>query len=259
MNKNHSKGTAAHPRTRRVKRLFRRYAAEFLIVFIGVWLSLLAEGWRQDRVDAGTERSSLERIAQDLESDLIDLHINQARAEAGVTSGRWIIEHAKDLKESTDDLQRALSAIQFCSSFVQNPAEYLALRNSGQLNVISDGDLRRRIVARYEARNFFINMHIVDCKNNDLTHEAMSPFVELAEPADVLTDLGAGPDGLPDSAMPRVSSVEDPEALLADRAFINSLTKLVSYRNFLLSRIQVEIEQTERLKSKLAGRIIELR
>ncbi len=47
----------------------KRYGTEFVVVFLGVWLSLLAEQWRQGRADADEERLALEAIASDVEAD----------------------------------------------------------------------------------------------------------------------------------------------------------------------------------------------
>ena len=43
------------------RRKFRvgRYAAEFVVIFLGVWLSLLAEEWRQAQEERATESSAL--------------------------------------------------------------------------------------------------------------------------------------------------------------------------------------------------------
>ena len=54
-------------------RALGRYGPELIVVFVGVWLSLLAEDWRQNRVDSAPELASLRRIAADLGAHLDDL------------------------------------------------------------------------------------------------------------------------------------------------------------------------------------------
>ena len=75
------------PPKRSFARALGRYGPELIVVFVGVWLSLLAEDWRQNRVDAATEIASLRRIAADLGADLADLRFNLERAESGVIGG----------------------------------------------------------------------------------------------------------------------------------------------------------------------------
>lgn len=230
-----------------------RYGGELLIVFVGVWLSLLAEDWRQSRVDASTEHSAMQRMIEDLDSDLADLRLNLARAEVGVTAGRQLLGHQWQ-ELSREDLHRALSAIQFCSTFIETPAEYLALRNSGRLNVIRDTDLRRRVVALYESRIFLRAAHTTDCENNYELFDLMASHVNLAEPSEPTGQFGESHDDLPDASQPRVVGISDLEGLYENNLFRSSLTQLVAYRNFLASRIRVAIDGAENLQAELLAR-----
>jgi len=233
-----------------------RYGGELLIVFVGVWLSLLAEDWRQGRVDASIERSAMQRMAEDLNSDLADLRLNLARAEVGVTAGRQLLTHQWQ-ELSSEDLHRSLSAIQFCSTFIETPAEYLALRNSGRLNVIRDADLRRRVVALYESRIFLRAAHTSDCENNTGLFDLMASHIDLAEPSEPTGQFSESDDGLPDASQPRVIGVSNLEGLHGNIRFRSALTQLVAYRNFLASRIRVAIDEAESLQAELLARSVE--
>jgi len=239
------------PRSRR--RVFR-YGAELLVVFFGVWLSLAAEDWRQNRNDASTARASMARMAADLASDIRDLGINEIRAEDGVLFGRWLLRRGAETGTPEDSINRALTAIQFCSMFVENNGEYESLRNSGRLGVISDPNLRSRIVAHYESRRFIHSLHAVDCDNTVTVFNLMAPFVSVREPPQVLPAGDVVSDGFMDSARPRVTAVSTPAALLRRAEFRTQLTNLVSYRQFLLSQVLAQKGATQALREELLGR-----
>lgn len=239
---------------RSYRRRIRRYGAELLVVFVGVWLSLLAEDWRQKRSDSRTERSSVNRMAEDLESDLVDLRVNLARAEAGVTYGRWLLARGGNAGASTDSLALGLSAIQFSSVLVENTGEYEALRNSGQLGIISDAALRRRIVALYESRRLIRSVHERDHELSRATFDLMAPHVLMKEPPEAPLGQPAA-DGFVDSSRPRITAVPSRDALLQDRAFRSHLTELVAFRHFLVTLTLAQIRDTEALRDELLGRL----
>lgn len=227
-------------------RSLRKYGTELVIVFVGVWLSLAAEGWRQGRNDSLTARGSTARIAQDLDSDLADLQLNLNRARAGVDNARWLLLRGVAPDAPVDSLQRALSATQFCSVFIENRGEYAALRNSGRLGIIDDADLRQRTVQQYEARVHLRFNHARDCEITATIFELMAPHVEVQEPPEE-----RGIDGFPDASRPRVVEIVDAGELLNDRRFRSKLVELVSYRAFLMRQIALEMEGTRSLRDDL--------
>lgn len=236
------------------KRRIMRYGAELLVVFVGVWLSLLAENWREERSASRTERSSVTRMAQDLSSDLDDLRVNLLRAEPGVTHGRWLLARGGNAGASIDSLTRALSAIQFTSVFVENTGEYEALRNAGQLGIISDAELRRRIVALYESRRLIRSVHERDHEFTRATFDLMAAHVLVKEPPEAALGQAAA-DGFYDSSRPRVTAVPGRDVLLEDRAFRSHLTQLVAFRHFLVTQILAQIRETQALRDELLGRL----
>jgi hypothetical protein len=232
-----------------------RYGAELVVVFFGVWLSLVAEDWRQNQADASTARASISRMAADLASDVGDLEINEVRAGDGVTLGRWLLQHGVTADAPTDSVNNALTAVQFCSMFVENNAEYVSLRNSGRLGIIRDQALRSRIVAHYESRRFIHSLHEVDCDNNVTVFNLMAPFVSVGELDQAVRPGERASDGFRDSSRPRVASVVNPPALLRGVEFRAQLTNLVSYRQFLLSRIIEQKDASEALREELLGHL----
>ena len=192
-------------------------------------------------------------MAADLASDIRDLEINEDRAGDGVMLGRWLLRRGAENDAPADSVNRALTAIQFCSIFVENNAEYESFRNSGRLGIVGDPNLRSRIVAHYESRRFIHSLYAVDCDNNVTVFNLMAPFVSVSEPPQVLRAGDAVSDGFTDSSRPRVTAVPTPAALLRGVEFRTQLTNLVSYRQFLVSQIVEQKSATQVLREELLG------
>jgi len=237
---------------RSLVRILSRYGSELLIVFVGVWLSLLAEDWRQQRVDSSTELASLRRMASDLDADLGDLRFNQRRAEAGVAGGLSVIGAAG--APGHGSLERDLSSLQFSAFFIENPGEYQSLRNSGQLGVIRDEALRSRIVAHYESRSFLKMLHEDDYQRTERVQDLLLPHVTLDPPGEFRGANVDALDGFPDTSRPRVAQVLNPDFVLQDVEFQNAVVTLVARRLFLIREIERTISSAQELRSELVGR-----
>jgi hypothetical protein len=227
---------------------------DLLVVFVGVWLSLLAENWRQAAADSRFERASFGRIAQDLLSDSSDLAVNLERAMDGVTAGKWVLAHATATSIPEDSLARALTGIQFCSVFVENAGEYQALRNSGSLGIIADADLRRSIVALYEFRNFINSLHADDCDNNEHVFALMAPHVEVQAVTTRSALAERYKDGFQDNARPRVTSIPGRRALLGSAEFRTRVAALVGHRAFLANVLEGHASALGDLREDLLSR-----
>lgn len=141
-----------------------RYSLEFGVVFVGVWLSLVAESMRQDQIDARSERASLFRLIQDMEADIVDLEGNLARQARELRAANWLASQRGRVNVDKSEIADAIHSIPACSMFVQNTAEYTMLLSSGELRLIRDNELRRRITDLYETRIFFQFLNSDDCK-----------------------------------------------------------------------------------------------
>ena len=141
----------------------RRYGFELLVVFLGVWLSLLAESWRQSAMERRDERTSLQRLAADMVEDTADISGNITRAEHGFGGATWVLSHRRASPPPADSLAEYLARMGPCSKPGWNTSEYTALKGSGRLNIIADEELRQEIVELYESRSFLDWAHGLDC------------------------------------------------------------------------------------------------
>jgi hypothetical protein len=227
----------------RLRKLLSRYGVELIVVFVGVWLSLLAEGWRQDRQEARGERESIARLSRDLEFDVRDLRSNLVRAESGIAAGTWLLTH--DLRSVTpDSLGAMLWPLRACSRFIENASEYQSLKAAGKLGLIKNADARQRLVELYESREFLKWMHEIDCQESSALFEAISPLVEYR-------DLRAGETT--DRLTPRISRVLAPDRLLRDAGSRNRVTELTVVRRRIVAEITDAIKLADELRQTLAA------
>ncbi len=125
----------------------RRYGFELIVVFIGVWLSLLAESCRQAAIESRDEQTTLQRLALDMVDDTADISGNIDRATHGIEGATWVLSFRHSPSFPSDGLAENLAKLGPCSLPGWNASEYTALKGSGRLNLISDPGLRQKIPA----------------------------------------------------------------------------------------------------------------
>jgi hypothetical protein len=213
-----------------------------VVVFLGVWLSLLAESWRENRVDAAAERAAIARLVRDLDFDVRDLEGNHNRAVAGFEAADWLLGHETLQDQNPDTVAQKLWPVLACSFFIENASEYTALKSSGRLGLIVDADLRQRVVELYESRSFMKWAHELDCNLTEGVKAAIVPHVILRPLVDIETT---------DRLTPRVSSVLNANALFRDPASRNKLIELTTVRRRLAAEIETAIHDATALADAL--------
>jgi hypothetical protein len=127
----------------------RRVLGEFAIIFAGVTLGLLADDWRETRDDRRAERVAVESISEDLLRDSIQLATFSAVAQGWDRAALW----ARRADPRTVTAQEASSVLRSALGLtLYQPvrSSYSSLKDSGQLELVDDSELRRSIVEYYE-------------------------------------------------------------------------------------------------------------
>lgn len=167
----------------------RWFAAEYLIVVLGVLTAVALNRWNEGLQDRGHEQQYLQELVQDLEADELELEENRARAMARAKQIREIMEAvgtAEFLRDyevvvewpNTEQRERCharpLACLVNVRVFDGSQAVYRELTQSGQLRVIRDRQLvsaLTRYYAMVEARKEG-HLNILRPTNNQLA-EAM--------------------------------------------------------------------------------------
>ena len=135
----------------------KRYFLDFLVVVAGISLSFLVEEWRVRQELAEHREQMIQRLARTLDDDITDIKFNIKAHKRAYESCVFLTEYLNGLHRdvSMDSLSFHLSAITVNTVFVPNEEEYETLKNSGQLELVSDPELVYDIHVKY-ARHPFV-------------------------------------------------------------------------------------------------------
>lgn len=154
-----SRETMSSDSTRR----WKRGLVEFVVIFAGVSLSLLADGWRDERREGRERTAVLERIEEDLREDLDEHAFVRGRADALLGTATWLLDRWGAAAPEPDSTASVLARLGCPLIFEYRSPAYAGLKSSSGLPLISSTDLGHRIIEYFEvhqveAENFAENL-----------------------------------------------------------------------------------------------------
>lgn len=129
---------------------------ELGVIFLGVTLSLLADDWRQSRLDRTYERIALQELVEDLQADSVDLRALRRNASADDAAAMWLHHRLRQSEIEQDVLEEKIGTIYNAYIYKAPRATHEGLRSTGRLALIRDPELRRGITDYYEERQPYI-------------------------------------------------------------------------------------------------------
>ena len=126
-----------------------RVLAEFVIIFLGVTLGLLADDWRQTRGDLEAERLALGELLVDLDADSVELEVLRARGQSWDRGALWVLT-SPEAGIPSDTIGSRVRRLMLITYMQQVRSTYVGLVGAGRLGLIRDAALRRQIVDYYE-------------------------------------------------------------------------------------------------------------
>jgi len=129
---------------------WRRPVAEFVAIFAGISLSLVAEDWRQSRLDSVEQESALQMILEDLarDSSAIESALGYGRRHEAVSY--WVTHHWDDPNIPADSAAAVLRQTMFIGDVQLSTAAYSSLKEANRLALVENDSLRAKIVSYYE-------------------------------------------------------------------------------------------------------------
>jgi hypothetical protein len=131
-----------------------RFAAEFVVIVIGVLAALAADGWREDRIDLAAEAEFLARLRGDLQADTAELAETQRR----IAMKYAVLTSLSQDRLDPDDVDptRLAADLAAATTWTWNfqtvhDVTFQELRSSGNLNLIRDAELRAQLSSYYSA------------------------------------------------------------------------------------------------------------
>lgn len=128
---------------------WRKYAFEFVLVFVAVIAAFALSQWSSDRRDAHAEEKILREISRGLTKDLEDIHVNRTGHEQGLRACAFWQKVALGEAVIVDSLEMRMQTLTRDFISLQNGSGYQSLRSRG-LELVTDDSLRSDIIALYE-------------------------------------------------------------------------------------------------------------
>lgn len=127
----------------------RKYAFEFLSIFIAVIAAFALNNWNDNRRESRAESRILSEILHGLDKDLDDVKTNVLGHEQGLKAGSFWTKIFTDQEANIDSLPQYYFLITRDFVSIQNTSGYETLKSRG-LELIKNDSLRTKIISLYE-------------------------------------------------------------------------------------------------------------
>lgn len=131
----------------RARRLAGRLFAEFVVIVLGVWIALWAEGWVAERNNRAVEAARLRALSENIHQTLEAVRSEQENAAGASQALRELIS----LSEVSNDHSGILGALSYgllyVPAFTPELNVYDDLTSSGELALLTNPGLRQALSA----------------------------------------------------------------------------------------------------------------
>jgi hypothetical protein len=133
---------------------FRKYLiyaiGEILLIVVGILFALQLKTWNDNQKTKQSERVFLERLQDDLESDILDFSRRLKVSDDLIIGNYFYVHESYKNQENFKDFKSLMDTIGWNSEhFVTQNSTYKELNNSGQLNIFSNKNLKEHILSHY--------------------------------------------------------------------------------------------------------------
>lgn len=160
-----------------MNKILARGGIEFLAVLLGLSGSLWMDNSIKENENKVQNKKILSRLYNNLLSDSTDGMWNLNAYERGAFGSKNVINWC-DMNPSenniTDSIEKEISAMMIATIFVHNEEEYIALKNSGRTDLISNEELVIKLHEYYTNIGF---IKTIDKFQNDFVQNNIMPFL----------------------------------------------------------------------------------
>ena len=169
-----------------MKKYLAKYVVEFFVVVTGVLISFYVEKHRASAYKEDLKNHSLSRLKANIEADIADSWINHRIHSRAVSACRSLIRNYDTYQaHHRDSIGHYLSiASKTWTIFIDNPEEYLTLRNSGLIELVENDSLimllqqkysSHQIYKQYESHIYVTNDELVRVFNQKTSGKELTP------------------------------------------------------------------------------------
>ena len=160
-----------------MKNTLARGGIEFLAVLLGLSGSLSIDSIVKEKDQKEQNTKILKRLYDNLVADSSDGSWNVKAYERGILGSENVIKWCDSnptIQSITNDFEKDLSAMMIATIFVHNDEEYMALKNSGRTDLISNEDLVIELHRYYTDIGF---IKTLDQYQNNFVQNQIIPYL----------------------------------------------------------------------------------
>ena len=160
-----------------MKNTIARGGIEFLAVLLGLSGSLSIDSIVKEKDQKEQNTKILKRLYDNLVADSSDGSWNMKAYERGIRGSENVIEWCDSnptFESISNDFEKDLSAMMIATIFVHNEEEYMALKNSGRTDLISNEDLVIELHRYYTDIGF---IKTLDHYQNNFVQNQILPYI----------------------------------------------------------------------------------
>jgi len=161
----------------KMKNTLARGGIEFLAVLLGLSGSLSIDSIVKEKDQKEQNTKILKRLYDNLVADSSDGSWNVKAYERGILGSENVIKWCDSnptFQSITNDFEKDLSAMMIATIFVHNDEEYMALKNSGRTDLISNEDLVIELHRYYTDIGF---IKTLDQYQNNFVQNQIIPYL----------------------------------------------------------------------------------
>lgn len=217
-----------------------RKGFSFVLVLMGV---VMVVGFVQVSVDQADERTALQMILADLQTDSAEMAGVRGRGLATDQRVLWIL---RNMDAPQDSIRPRLINLFYYNSYQQVRAGYDNLLNAGRLTVISDPELRQSLVRYYEVTHPYM------WEFYDMYMEIYKEFKESTAPFIV---FDVEPEGETFRTSFRTEWVRPWSEMRADQHFRYKLTEIGGAGAQFSYRLESVLERNGELRAAIQAEL----
>ena len=160
-----------------MKNTIARGGIEFLAVLLGLSGSLSIDSIVKEKDQKEQNTKILKRLYDNLVADSSDGSWNMKAYERGIQGSANVIKWCDSnptFESISNDFEKDLSAMMIATIFVHNEEEYMALKNSGRTDLISNEDLIIELHRYYTEIGF---IKTLDHYQNNFVQNQILPYI----------------------------------------------------------------------------------
>jgi hypothetical protein len=126
------------------------HIASLLVVILGISIAFYLESYKEQKANDGLEKKYLQSLIKDLETDITALDTLQSINKLISNALVKLSDATTNPEAPRDSIAGFMLGIQYNPPFSAQKTTYESLKSSGQLELISNFELRNEIVELYE-------------------------------------------------------------------------------------------------------------